>query len=49
MLFNGLDERLSRDNGPMDKKSEMMDRAAKLKVAMKLEDDGWKLRAHTDH
>jgi hypothetical protein len=49
LLFNGLDERLLKEQGPMDKKSEMMDRAAKLRVALKGEDDGWKLRAHTGH
>jgi hypothetical protein len=49
VLFNGLDERLLKEQGPMDKKSEMMDRAARLRVALKREDDGWKLRAHTGH
>jgi ketosteroid isomerase-like protein len=49
VLFNGLDERLLREQGSMDKKSEMMDRAARLQVALKREDDGWKLRAHTGH
>jgi hypothetical protein len=29
--------------------SEMMDRAARLQVALKREEDGWKLRAHTGH
>jgi hypothetical protein len=49
VLFNRLDERLLREQGSMDKKSEMMDRAARLQVALKREDDGWKLRAHTGH
>jgi hypothetical protein len=49
VLFNGLDERLLKEQGPMDKKSEMMNRASRLQVALKREDDGWKLRAHTGH
>jgi hypothetical protein len=49
VLFNGLDERMLREQEPMDKKSEMMDRAARLQVALKREGDGWKLRAHTGH
>jgi hypothetical protein len=40
VLFNGLDERLPRDPGPIDKKSEVTGRAAKMEVALKLEDGG---------
>ena len=49
VLFNGLDKGLLKRQGPMDKKSEMMDRAARLQVALKRDNDGWKLRAYTGH
>jgi hypothetical protein len=46
VLFNGLDKGVLKEQGPIDKKSEMMDRAARLQVALKHENDGWKLRAY---
>jgi hypothetical protein len=49
VLFNGLDEHLLKNQGPMVRKSEMVDRAAKLKVVLEFEDDGWKLRAYTNN
>jgi hypothetical protein len=49
VLFHGLGEGLLKDQEPLVRKSEMMDRAAKLKVALRFEDDGWKLRANTNH
>lgn len=49
VIFNGLDKGLLREQGPMDKKTEMMDSAARLQVALKRGDDGWKLGTYAGH
>lgn len=43
-LFSGLDEGIRGRYGRLDRKSEMQDAAAELRVKLVLTDDGWRLR-----
>jgi hypothetical protein len=48
VLFSGLEEAAQRAHDRMDTKSDMLDRAAELKVCLKRGEDGWRLRKDID-